>query len=440
MAEEPEVKVADYDGNPIFEIAGKRYELPLKNSELVERLDMNVTEMDPNDFYPREFSIVMPCLFESPDLGKYLEVKLAVHYDIPGSRYECSGFGIESAKLLDNIKDYEYEPETLESVKLKYLEASHKLIQGGGDSYAERINDQWHLHGTNEAAENLPDGVRVYKLNNLAEQFNDLPDDVPVFAIQKAFENQAVAVMQKDSLDFVTKKMVTDRAKNILWRTDFPDTDRNISLIAQELVDDASYSNIKIAHDNLIKGMFKGQNKQLLNSQLDGFYKDPRIDKRKNKVLEADSTARLVSPAGAGQTLNSFLLAMYKLPDGDLNRGLRQLDYKELNNQLEKMGFECLVKRHRKPKFGTVINGQKKVLSEHDVLSRALDAVENRYVQDRTAIFISNYLRDQVNNPIDKRLELAVQVVENAERVKLVKLDPSKSVSKNKSQTKAKER
>ena len=86
MAEEPEVKVADYDGNPIFEIAGKRYELPLKNSELVERLDMNVTEMDPNDFYPREFSIVMPCLFESPDLGKYLEVKLAVHYDIPGSR------------------------------------------------------------------------------------------------------------------------------------------------------------------------------------------------------------------------------------------------------------------------------------------------------------------------------------------------------------------
>lgn len=245
--------------------------------------------------------------------------------------------------------------------------------------------------------------------------------------------------MQKDSQDFVTEKMLTEYANDVLRLTNFPRTDRNISLITKELLDDASSSNIQTAHDNLIKNMYKGQTRQKQNSQLDGFYKDPRIDKRKNKVLEADSIAATTLPKGAGQTLNDFLLNAYTLEDGDLNRGIRQLDYKKLNQSLEKMGFECLVKKHRRPKFGTIINGQKHMLSEHDVLSWALDAVENYYVQDRTAVFISNYLRDSANNSIDKRLKLAIKVVENTQNVRLVKLNPSQRLSKSMAQAKAKE-
>ena len=85
------------------------------------------------------------------------------------------------------------------------------------------------------------------------------------------------------------------------------------------------------------------------------------------------------------------------------------------------------------------INGQKHMLSEHDVLSWALDAVENYYVQDRTAVFISNYLRDSANNSIDKRLKLAIKVVENTQNVRLVKLNPSQRLSKSMAQAKAKE-
>jgi hypothetical protein len=157
-------------------------------------------------------------------------------------------------------------------------------------------------------------------------------------------------------------------------------------------------------------------------------------------VLEADSTAAATLPKGTGQTLNDFLLNAYTLEDGDLNRGIRLLDYKQLNKSLEKMGFECLVKKHRRPKFGTIINGQKRTLSEHDVLNWALDAVENYYVQDRTAVTISNYLRDSANNSIDKRLKLAIKVVENTKNVRLVKLNPSQRLSKSMAQAKTKER
>ena len=246
--------------------------------------------------------------------------------------------------------------------------------------------------------------------------------------------------MQKDSQDFVTEKMLNDYAIDFLWLMDFPRTDRNISLIAKELLDDANSSDIQTAHDNLIKNMYKGRTRQKQNSQLDGFYKDPRIDKRKNKVLEADSTATATLPKGAGQTLNDFLLNAYTLEEGDLNRGSRLLDYKQLNKSLEKMGFECLVKKHRRPKFGTIINGQKRTLSEHDVLNWALDAVENYYVQDRTAVTIGNYLRDSANNSIDKRLKLAIKVVENTKNVRLVKLNPSQRLSKSMAQAKTKER
>lgn len=150
--------------------------------------------------------------------------------------------------------------------------------------------------------------------------------------------------MQKDSQDFVTEKMLTEYANDVLRLTNFPRTDRNISLITKELLDDASSSNIQAAHDNLIKNMYKGQTRQKQNSQLDGFYKDPRIDKRKNKVLEADSTAAATLPKGAGQTLNDFLLNAYTLEDGDLNRGIRQLDYKKLNQSLEKWALSVWLK------------------------------------------------------------------------------------------------
>lgn len=68
--------------------------------------------------------------------------------------------------------------------------------------------------------------------------------------------------MQKDSQDFVTEKMLTEYANDVLRLTNFPRTDRNISLITKELLDDASSSNIQAAHDNLIKNMYKGQTRQ----------------------------------------------------------------------------------------------------------------------------------------------------------------------------------
>ena len=83
--------------------------------------------------------------------------------------------------------------------------------------------------------------------------------------------------MQEDSQDFVTEKTLNDYANDFLRLMDFPRTDRNISLIAKELLDDANSSDIQTAHDNLIKNMYKGRTRQKQNSQLDGFYKDPRL-------------------------------------------------------------------------------------------------------------------------------------------------------------------
>lgn len=93
-------------------------------------------------------------------------------------------------------------------------------------------------------------------------------------------------------------------------------------------------------------------------------------------------------------------------------------------------------------KFGTVINGQWQVLSEHDVISRALNTIQQKYESDQATETVVDYLRNQNSNPPEKRLNMAIKILENKEHLKLQEIDKSRSITPPKPfiKKKAKER
>ena len=92
--------------------------------------------------------------------------------------------------------------------------------------------------------------------------------------------------------------------------------------------------------------------------------------------------------------------------------------------------------------FGTVINGQWQVLSEHDVISRALNTIQQKYESDQAMETVVDYLRNQNSNSPEKRLNMAIKILENKEHLKLQEIDKSSSVTPPKPfiKKKAKER
>lgn len=97
---------------------------------------------------------------------------------------------------------------------------------------------------------------------------------------------------------------------------------------------------------------------------------------------------------------------------------------------------------NRRRKFGTVINGQWQVLSEHDVISRALNIIQQKYESDQAMETVVDYLRNQNSNSPEKRLNMAIKILENKEHLKLQEIDKSSSVTPPKPfiKKKAKER
>lgn len=97
---------------------------------------------------------------------------------------------------------------------------------------------------------------------------------------------------------------------------------------------------------------------------------------------------------------------------------------------------------NRGRKFGTVINGQWQVLSEHDVISRALNIIQQKYESDQAMETVVDYLRNQNSNSPEKRLNMAIKILENKEHLKLQEIDKSSSVTPPKPfiKKKAKER
>ena len=78
MAEEPEVKVVDFDDVALFDINGLRYELSLENSHLIHKVDERLAKIPAEKYDMKVFTINMPYLFEVPGLDKYLDVTLSI--------------------------------------------------------------------------------------------------------------------------------------------------------------------------------------------------------------------------------------------------------------------------------------------------------------------------------------------------------------------------
>ena len=91
--------------------------------------------------------------------------------------------------------------------------------------------------------------------------------------------------------------------------------------------------------------------------------------------------------------------------------------------------MERLDQKRLTPKFEAVIDGRPQVLSEHDVISRALNTIQQKYESDQAMDTVVDYLRNPNLNSPKKRLKLATKVLENAEHVKLHKLEKPHPIS-----------
>lgn len=580
MAEEPEVKVVDFDDVALFDINGLRYELSLENSHLIHKVDERLAKIPAEKYDMKAFTINMPYLFEVPGLDKYLDVTLSIDcqpWDYkPDSHYVSTNLGIELARLRDKREDERVEAEKVvvagdyekreglgdsyaikqngnwvvygahdvidddyfaayrDSVnyKIKDLDDFDKLpddvpvyvsnfaqnnivsaremdewdlehvfitkkqvlkdaaallkkhdlpatpynqaqiakemikkagtshyyeepaieytnreidewdyqrlnrvleyegldhiekkFQGEGESYAEPLTDgRWAVFGTTAADDSLPSGKKTYRLKNMADQLDNLPADAPLFVHPAVFEHQDLVITKPNNADFVTKKLLMDKSKELLMKLDYPETKKNLDMMVKELLSQAGYGrydagsyDIEVWSQGITERVRKG-NETEKYSQLDGFYKDLRIEKAKNQELTEDSNANN-GLMFEGETLNDFIFTAY----GKNPAKLRNLDYKQLNKSLERAGLVRLDRKRFTPKFEGIINGQRELLSEHDVISQALKTIEQNYEADQTKEQVMDYLRNAYGNPPKKRLKLAMKILKNTGNVQLLR-------------------
>ena len=131
-----------------------------------------------------------------------------------------------------------------------------------------------------------------------------------------------------------------------------------------------------VAWSDSIEDSFLNDYHTLQHSQLDGFYNDPQIEKVKNQKLVEDSNADM-GVLFEGETITDFITAQHVYTEA------RSLDYKQLNKEMERAGLERLDHKRLTPKFEAVIDGRPQVLSERDVIRRALNTLQQKYESDR---------------------------------------------------------
>ena len=348
-------------------------------------------------------------------------------------------------------QDYSLLINELKSAELPLLnEQGYEYdLQGDGNSYAQRINGKWYAVGATNADPSLPDNWETYRLEDMtSKRLASLPDDAPIFTTAYVFEDTPISVarVKPDNADFVTKKLLMAQTKELLENLEFPTTDKNLNKMAQELLYQGNYGGYDagtydmVAWSDSIEDSFLNDYHTLQHSQLDGFYKDPQIEKVKNQKLVEDSNADM-GVLFEGETINDFITAQHVYTEA------RSLDYKQLNKELERAGLERaglerLDQKRLTPKFEAVIDGHHQVLSEHDVISRALNTLQQKYESDHAMETAVDYLRNPNLNSPKKRLKLAANVLENVEHVKLHKIGKERPITAPKPliKKKAKER
>ncbi|MCI7358046.1 MAG: hypothetical protein MSK40_10150, partial [Parabacteroides sp.] len=223
------------------------------------------------------------------------------------------------------------------------------------------------------------------------------------------------------------KKLLMDQTKELLNDLDFPITENNLNKMSQKLLYQGNYGGYDagtydmVAWSHALEDSVLYQN-TLSYFKLDGFFNDPQIEKVKNQKLVEDSNADM-GVLFEGETISDFITAQHVYTEA------RSLDYKQLNKELERAGLERLDQKRLTPKFEAVIDGRPQVLSEHDVISRALNTIQQKYESDQAMDTVVDYLRNPNLNSPKKRLKLATKVLENAEHVKLHKLEKPRPIS-----------
>lgn len=403
------------------------------NNEIAEQLKHNVF----NEFYTQLDGFYLDPRIEDNknkvvdiDDGRTLnELTLAVyHGPFPREQdYSLLIDELKSAELpLLNEQGYEYD------------------LQGDGNSYAQRINGKWYVVGATNVDPSLPESWETYRLEDMTSRhLASLPDDAPLFTTPYVFEDAPISVaeVKPDNADFVTKKLLMDQTKELLNDLDFPITENNLNKMSQKLLYQGNYGGYDagtydmVAWSHALEDSVLYQN-TLSYFKLDGFFNDPQIEKVKNQKLVEDSNADM-GVRFDGETINDFIIAQHVyIYDA------RNLGYKQLNKELERAGLERLDQKRLTPKFEAVIDGRHQVLSEHDVISRALDALHQKYESDHAMETAVDYLRNPNLNSPKKRLKLAANVLENVEHVKLHKIGKDRPITAPKPliKKKAKER
>ena len=130
-----------------------------------------------------------------------------------------------------------------------------------------------------------------------------------------------------------------------------------------QMESDISYTN------NEISDQLKYNVVDKFYTQLDGFYKDSRIEDNKHKVVDIND----------GRTLNKLILAVYGDDDSEISTVIRDLDYRGLDDDLKGAGMPRLDERDPEllqgdgMSYAEKVNGKWYVIGSHDADSSLPD-------------------------------------------------------------------
>lgn len=295
-------------------------------------------------------------------------------------------------------------------------------LAGVDNSYAEKVGNSWTIHGA-KAVDRQGKSCHFYKLQNTAE-LSSLPDDVPIFASwtdNTTIIPTSVKPTTKHDLD----KMATDALTTYAYGL-YPINQHNTEIVAQSILEQSdikNYRTLDVADGsclyddfwNVIDDLKKGQNGRF--QALDGWFLDPRIKWAKSKLLVRDESIET-------KTKDLKTVADY-LKDYEFYSD-RQLNPEFLNWNLELDGFQRLDSKRTVPRYTyTTPDGTLQTISEHKLLQRAIELVENRYADDDVKTSALKVLKQKPYSDYyqAQRLKLATQIVEKNDRIKLVPIE-----------------
>lgn len=295
-------------------------------------------------------------------------------------------------------------------------------LAGVDNSYAEKVGNSWTIHGA-KAVDRQGKSCHFYKLQNTAE-LSSLPNDVPIFASwtdNTTIIPTSVKPTTKHDLD----KMATDALTTYAYGL-YPINLHNTEIVAQSILEQSdikNYRTLDVADGsclyddfwNVIDDLRKGQNGRF--QALDGWFLDPRIKWAKSKPLVRDESIET-------KTKDLKTVADY-LKDYEFYAD-RQLNPEFLNWNLELDGFQRLDSKRTVPRYTcTTSDGTLQTISEHKLLQRAIELVENHYADDDVKTSALKVLKQKPYSDYyqAQRLKLATQIVEKNDRIKLVPIE-----------------